>query len=296
MSFPNITDINSLINIKKADSISLLLSSIALEEKSLSDLIDAEVRKIRSVADRICVKHNAGEIISINRSVDQTLKNIIKLQMMLQFKLDKLHEIFLLAAAAEDGGAITGATANDGTAEATSSSCCAAEAANNAAASFVKMQSVFACKKGKFISHADVKGCVLNPNDSYYRGTACVSFSISSGTGFGFKAGYLYYKANNGYNAETFKASPDSIKIESVKRPNRIKLSGHGAIIKDTGTQIINDNGRFELTLWRKFMTKKFQMVIAADNKPVLNHDSGEVIVKRGNDNENSYFNHVWRT
>ena len=78
------------------------------------DLIDVEVGKIRGAADKICARHNAGEIISINRSVDQTLKNIIMLQMMLQFKLDRLHEIILLSSSAATGGTPGTLTTSDG--------------------------------------------------------------------------------------------------------------------------------------------------------------------------------------
>jgi hypothetical protein len=285
MPFPSFSDIDSLISIDKEDAIDLILSSIALEEKSLSELIDIEIEKIRSAADKICARHNAGEIISINRSVDKTLKNIIMMQMMLQFKLDRLHEIILLASPAAIDGTTGTLAASGGVTGVTT----AAEKA--AAASFIKMRSVFPYKKSICLGRMEAKGCVCNANDSYYRGAASVTFN--SGRGPGFKAGYLYYRVKNGYNAETFKASPSGIKIEYAKRPNRIVLSGCGTIIKDTGTQIINDSGRFELTLWKKFRTKKFQMVIAADNKPVLNHDSGEVIAQRGYDNENSYFCHV---
>lgn len=49
MSMPNIPDICPEICINREDSINLLLASIALEEFSLADLIEAESKKIKAV-------------------------------------------------------------------------------------------------------------------------------------------------------------------------------------------------------------------------------------------------------
>lgn len=109
MSFPNIPDINPYINIKLEDAINLLLTSIAMEEISLSKLMDAETSKILCLLD-YCKHHDCKHddcdhdncdhkdcllynTIAINKSVDGTIKNIIKLQMLLQFKLDNIKEI-----------------------------------------------------------------------------------------------------------------------------------------------------------------------------------------------------------
>ena len=104
MSFPNIPDINPYINIKFEDAINLLLTSIAMEEVSLSKLMDAETKKILCVMDNCnChdCKHNdcnhkdylIHDVIEINKSVDNTIKNMIKLQMLLQFKLENIKEL-----------------------------------------------------------------------------------------------------------------------------------------------------------------------------------------------------------
>lgn len=92
MSFPNIPDIEPNINLTLDDSINLLLTSIALEEISLSKLIDAETGKILLIIDESKHKESAlQDTLEINKSVDDTLKNIIKLQMLLQFKLERVE-------------------------------------------------------------------------------------------------------------------------------------------------------------------------------------------------------------
>lgn len=95
MSFPNIPDINPCIDIKQEDAVNLLLTSISMEEMSLSGLIDAETHKILCVMDDCCRKdHTLTDALCINKSVNETIKNITKLQMLLQFKLENVREFF----------------------------------------------------------------------------------------------------------------------------------------------------------------------------------------------------------
>lgn len=94
MSFPNIPDITPKIDISFEDSINLILTSIAMEEMSLSRLLDAEKCKICYVLDdcrgKDSLLHNA---IAIDKSVNETVQNIIKLQMLLQFKLENVKDL-----------------------------------------------------------------------------------------------------------------------------------------------------------------------------------------------------------
>ena len=76
----------------------MLLASIAMEEMSLSRLMDTETEKISCVLDN-CKNQSKikgsmlREVTAVNKSVDDTLKNIIKLQMLLQFKLEDVKEL-----------------------------------------------------------------------------------------------------------------------------------------------------------------------------------------------------------
>lgn len=85
MSLPNIPDITPEIKLKRSDVIHLLLASIAMEEMSLSHIMNAEGEKIQKV-----LKHDPciADILEINRSTERMLRNVIKQQMLLQFKME----------------------------------------------------------------------------------------------------------------------------------------------------------------------------------------------------------------
>ncbi|MBH5318875.1 hypothetical protein I6N90_13805 [Paenibacillus sp. GSMTC-2017] len=86
MSMPNVPNITPIITLEREKVINLLLTSIALEEIGLSHLLNAEAEKIQSV-----LKHKdfcLGDALLVNESVERMLRNIIKNQMLLQFKLE----------------------------------------------------------------------------------------------------------------------------------------------------------------------------------------------------------------
>lgn len=86
MSMPNIPDIKPEIVLNRCEVINLLLTSIALEEIGMSHIINAEGEKIQQILKDHCVSlHDA---LKINHSVERMLRNIIKNQMLLQFKLE----------------------------------------------------------------------------------------------------------------------------------------------------------------------------------------------------------------
>ncbi|CAH8712391.1 hypothetical protein M5W83_27625 [Paenibacillus thiaminolyticus] len=88
MSMPKVPDITPEITLNRKEAINLLLTSIALEEIGLSHIINAEGEKIQ----RFVKDHHTelDDILSINRSVEIMLRNVIKKQMLLQFKLEDI--------------------------------------------------------------------------------------------------------------------------------------------------------------------------------------------------------------
>lgn len=94
MSFPTIPDVDPCIDIDLCDAVNLLLTSIAMEEISLSKLMDAEHDKIQYVLER-CESGGCPleDVVAVNKSADDMLKTMIKLQMLLQFKLENVHEL-----------------------------------------------------------------------------------------------------------------------------------------------------------------------------------------------------------
>ena len=94
MSMPNIPNIKPEIDVTFKDSVNLLLSSIAMEEMSLSKLMDAEANKIKSIlcGFRNC-KANAQDVLEINESANRTIRSLVKMQMLLQFKLEDVKSL-----------------------------------------------------------------------------------------------------------------------------------------------------------------------------------------------------------
>lgn len=104
MSLPNIPDIDPKITLTREDAINLLLASIAMEEIGLSHIIEAESEKIQRVVNdgRLSI----SDLLKINDSVERIIRNVIKNQMLLHFKLEdilKLEGIFGAGIGAEGG-------------------------------------------------------------------------------------------------------------------------------------------------------------------------------------------------
>ncbi|WP_442597935.1 hypothetical protein [Neobacillus sp. D3-1R] len=97
MSFPNIPNVTPSISINRVDVINLLLASIAFEELGLAHIINAEAEKIQAVigtlGTNVPVATTVGELLDINEAVNNTLKTVIKKEMLLQFKLEDVLNI-----------------------------------------------------------------------------------------------------------------------------------------------------------------------------------------------------------
>lgn len=85
MGMPEIPDFNDL-ELELEDALNLILISIALEEMALAHIINAEAEKVqRFVMDE---EATLEDLFEVNRSVQRTLRNVIKKEMLLQFKLE----------------------------------------------------------------------------------------------------------------------------------------------------------------------------------------------------------------
>ncbi|WHX30086.1 hypothetical protein QNK09_24010 [Brevibacillus agri] len=91
MSLPNVPDITPRITLTREEVFHLLLTSVAMEEISLSHIMNAEGEKIQRLLQKedICLE----DMLRVNRSVERTLRNIISKQILLQFKLDNILEM-----------------------------------------------------------------------------------------------------------------------------------------------------------------------------------------------------------
>lgn len=97
MGFPNIPNITPDININREQVINLLLASIGMEELALAHIMNAEGEKIQRTIGTLPgftpLATNISDLLTINRSVEKTLQDVIKKEMLLQFKLENILEL-----------------------------------------------------------------------------------------------------------------------------------------------------------------------------------------------------------
>lgn len=98
MSFPTIPNITPSISISREEVINILLASIGLEELGLAHLVNAEAEKIQFVLGTLpghTPPHppTINDLLMINESVRRTLRDIIKKEMILEFKLQEVLTI-----------------------------------------------------------------------------------------------------------------------------------------------------------------------------------------------------------
>jgi hypothetical protein len=92
MGMPNIPDIKPKIEVTFKETVVLLLSSIALEELSLAHIMNAEAEKIQEVV-KLPSCNKLGDLLVIDKSVDKILKDVIKKEMLLEFKFENILEL-----------------------------------------------------------------------------------------------------------------------------------------------------------------------------------------------------------
>lgn len=101
MSFPNIPNVTPTISITVGETVSLLLASIAFEELALAHIINAEAEKIQFVLGTLTpcktTLHSPVitlcDLLEVNKSVRRTLQDVIKKEMLLQFKFENVLEL-----------------------------------------------------------------------------------------------------------------------------------------------------------------------------------------------------------
>ncbi|WP_025680504.1 hypothetical protein [Paenibacillus massiliensis] len=96
MSQPNIPNINPNITLTRDEAINLLLASIAMEELGLGHVINAEAEKIQYAVGTLpglTIPATISELLIINKSVQSTLQETIKKELLLDSKLKTVLKV-----------------------------------------------------------------------------------------------------------------------------------------------------------------------------------------------------------
>ena len=98
MSMPNIPSINPSIEVTRNDAVNIILSSIGMEELSLAHIVNAEAEKIQFALGTLETSDGAAsleDIMAVNKSAKQMLRDVIKNQMLIGMKMEDTVELAL---------------------------------------------------------------------------------------------------------------------------------------------------------------------------------------------------------
>lgn len=104
MSQANIPNITPTISLSTAQTIPLLLASIALEELSLAHILNAEAEKLQLVLGTLTPTRTTfspatvsiSNLLEIDSSVRRTLRDVIKKEMLLEFKFENILDLIAI--------------------------------------------------------------------------------------------------------------------------------------------------------------------------------------------------------
>ena len=91
MSMPNIPDLNPDVSIDRDDALNVILSSIGMEELSMSHIVNAEAEKIQfalGTLEGTAAPLSIEEIMEVNNSANKMLRDVIKNQMLIGMKME----------------------------------------------------------------------------------------------------------------------------------------------------------------------------------------------------------------
>lgn len=280
MSFPNIPDISPNIDITLDDAINLLLVSVALEEISLSDLIRAETKKLESFLKQSNNKENSTEnVLNLNRSIDDTLKNIIKLQMLLQFKLDNVRE--LIPTTTTTNSTTTTSTTTASTCSKTTTTKSTTTCSHTATCSTTTKAT---CKCGVM---GKAKGWISNQSDRF-----CGRMAVAKLYAFNddFTNRSIRYEIGDECEIYHMDASDGNIRMY-CPCPQKMVLLGKGHIHTKAKGRPALFECTFTLTLWvRPNGTSAFRIEIISREEPAFNHNSGFITNKNKEDDSMMLF------
>ena len=271
MSSLNFSNINQSPGITALDLSKLVLISAARMETALSKLTTVLAEGL-SFASEVSVfdKHFLHGILKMNKAVEEFLINSIKLQMLLQSRIDYIFRFL-------DSMPGIKKEAN--------------HAAGTQTAEFNMPYTLFSEYPVK--SNSDCKysligravGLVSNICDPFHNGIAIIQACINH-IDKNTKDNFLCYSVHKGNAMRIFSAFASGVKIKFIteKEFNKAIVEGTGSIVhKERFKPDTMDTACFILTISYENNESKrsiFQFVIKPDKKPDLFHDSGEISIE----------------
>ena len=255
MSFPTIPDIKPVIDIDSCDAVNLLLSSIAMEEMSLSKLMDAEHDKIRHVMDRCerggCTLHDVTEV---NKSAEDMMKTLIKLQMLLQFKLENVRELM---------PPCTTTTTTTSTSTTTSTTC-------------TRSTTTKPCRRGCCLM-GTARGCMENSRVPFYGQPLSLHAFIPSENS---KDRAIRYTAGDERSGLCLYASGYEAAVKCPEsRQNALAVQGTGRLTRfRRGERDISEAADYKLTVREEACGRLlFRIQFSTESEPRFSYDSSPV-------------------
>ena len=79
-----------ILSVSLEQAITDIINSIAMEEAALSNILNSEGEIIQKTKNVAC---DVDELVSVNESVNSIIKNVARLQMLIQFKLEDAEKL-----------------------------------------------------------------------------------------------------------------------------------------------------------------------------------------------------------
>jgi len=271
MSYISVPDTRQPQNITVKDSIKLTLISTARLGAGLSKLIGAIAEKILfTVKESGFDRHFLYDVVNINKALDQILVNTVKLQLLLQSRIEYAQSFF------DSVHGIKAAT----------SSATSVQPIEPEQQSYPLPKSSFGTEEEcKYSLKGRGVGFISNHFDPFHNGIGIIQTCIChpfTNT----KDNFLCYSVHKGNAMEIFSAFSSDLKIKChTKKESRIAtIEGTGSIVyKERFKPDTEDTAAFILTIRyenNKCGKNSFQFVIKPDNRTALCHDSGEIILE----------------
>ncbi len=272
MSFPSIPDFKPNMELSLEDSINLILVSVALEEISLSELISAEAKKLEAFLNQCKDKKIPPELIlDINRSIDSTLKNIIKLQMLLQFKLDNVKEIIPVTTTTSSTTTSTTTTMTS-TCSKTTTTKSTSTTTSHSTTCTTSTCTTTSKKPCSYGITGKVNGFITNRCDRFDGQMATAEIYTFNDD---IENNSIRYYAGNDCYKLFMNAKGNKVRINYLC-PNKIVFSGKGYMHLKEKHNPVYYNCKFKLLIWFKpGHIIEFNMIIDCCERPELSHNSG---------------------